>query len=252
MMFDRRRALRNYARIAAVFCLSICVFGAAQQQAASRLSANQSARPDPARWGKDIAAFEAWDRKNSPPRDALLFVGSSSIVGWETARSFPEWPVINRGFGGPHVSEVTAHFERVIAPYDFRVLVLYAGDNDIASGLSPAQVADDFAAFVERVRGKFPETPIVFLSIKPSRARWEHWEKMQEANRRIAAYCEKHPRLHYVDLSRCLLDEKSEPREELYLADRLHLNPKGYAAWDGVLLPQLKELLDNAKVNKAK
>lgn len=251
-MYLFAKNLRILGNVAAAGSLTLLLAGAIWQNAASRPLPTQVQRPDPSRWEKDIAALEAWDHKNSPPRDAILFVGSSSIVGWQTARSFPDWPVINRGFGGSHISEVTAHFDRVIAPYDFHALVLYAGDNDIAAGLSPEQVADDFAAFVERVRGKFPETPIVFLSIKPSRARWEHWGKMQEANRRIAAYCQNQPHLRYVDLSKSLLDEKNEPREELYLADRLHLNPKGYAAWDGILLPQLKELLDNVKVNKAK
>ncbi len=251
-MRDRCDFANKLGRLSVALFLSICVCGAVLQNAATRPSANQSQRPDPARWEKDIAAFENWDRKNSPPRDAILFVGSSSIVGWSTAKDLPEWPAINRGFGGSHISDVTAHFERVVAPYDFRAIVLYAGDNDIAAGCSPEQVADDFAAFVDRVRTKFREAPIVFLSIKPSRARWEHWGKMQDANARIAAYCQKHPHLRFVDLSKCLLDEKDEPREELFLADRLHLNPAGYTAWEGVLKLQLRALLDNSKENNAK
>ena len=35
-------------------------------------------------WEKNIRAFELWDSKNSYPDDAVLFVGSSSIVMWKT------------------------------------------------------------------------------------------------------------------------------------------------------------------------
>src|SRR5262245_298810 len=37
-----------------------------------------------AQWEKDVAAFEAADRTTPPPKNALLFVGSSTIVRWTT------------------------------------------------------------------------------------------------------------------------------------------------------------------------
>lgn len=244
---NRRSVVRSYAAV----CLSLCLvaWGAARQEPASKparataRASTAATRPDPSRWEKDISAFEAWDRKNTPPRDAILFVGSSSIVGWSTAEAFAEWPVINRGFGGSHLIESTYYFDRIIAPYRPRAIVLYAGDNDVAAGVPAEQVAADFSAFVERVRSKFPETPIIFLSIKPSMARWEHWPTMREANRRIAALCAEQPNLRFVDVAGPMLDEKGEPRAEFFVADRLHLSAKGYAAWERVLRPVLAELL---------
>lgn len=213
------------------------------QPAAPASPATQPAAPDPARWESAIREFEAWDRKNSTPRDAVLFVGSSSIVGWPTARSFPNVAVINRGFGGAHLADVTHYAGRIVRPHGARLVVLYAGDNDIAAGLSPEQVRDDFRAFVQRVRGDGHRGPIVFLSIKPSRARWEHWPAMQRANALIAQTCAAGENLHFVDLGRVLLGPDSQPREELFVADRLHLSEAGYAAWTAELAPVLTRLL---------
>ncbi|MBN2446341.1 MAG: hypothetical protein JXO22_06440, partial [Phycisphaerae bacterium] len=85
------------------------------------------AERDPARWDKDIAAFEHWDARNTPPRDGVLFAGSSSIRMWPTATAFPKLTVINRGFGGCFISEVNHFFDRVALPYKPRVIVFYCG-----------------------------------------------------------------------------------------------------------------------------
>ncbi|MCG3127990.1 MAG: hypothetical protein CHACPFDD_02863 [Phycisphaerae bacterium] len=216
---------------------------ALSRPASAQSAAAQQAEPDPKRWSSAIQSFEEWDRKNSHPKDALLFVGSSTIVNWHTAQSFREWPVINRGFGGSHLAEVTHYADQVVLPYAPRAIVLYAGDNDIAAGRSAEQVSNDFAAFVARVRAKLPQTPIVFLSIKPSGARWAHWPTMQDANRRIAEQCRRGEKLTFVDVGAALLNDRGVPRDELFLSDRLHLNADGYAACERVLRPVLGEVM---------
>lgn len=236
-------AIAAFPLLAAWTALSAAQTGPASRPVAAPQAATKPAAPDPARWESAIRDFEAWDRKNSPPRDPVLFVGSSSIVGWPTARSFPNLAVINRGFGGSHIAEVTHYADRVVRPYAARVIVLYAGDNDIAAGLSPEQVCADFRAFVQRVRGYGGTAPIVFLSIKPSRARWEHWPAMRRANALIAQACAAGENLHFVDLGRVLLGPDGEPRDERFVADRLHLNQAGYAAWTTELAPVLTRLL---------
>jgi len=153
--------------------------------------------------------------------------------------------VINRGFGGSHLADVTHYADRIVRPYAARVIVLYAGDNDIAAGLAPEQVRDDFRTFVRRIRGHGSRSPIVFLSIKPSRARWEHWPAMQRANALIARDCSGGDNLHFVDVGRVLLGSDGQPRDELYAGDRLHLSEAGYAAWTAELTPVLTRLLTN-------
>lgn len=205
---------------------------------------------DPQRWKADIAAFTALDAKNTPPADALLFVGSSSIVHWETARAFPEWRVINRGFGGSITADVTYYAADVIVKYRPRAIVFYSGDNDVASGLSAEQVAGDFAALLQRIRKDLPQTPVIVLSIKPSRSRWALWPVMKDANARIAAIGKTDRNFSFVDVGTVLLNERGEPRLELYESDQLHLNAAGYAAWNRVVTPVLKQVLSASQGDK--
>ena len=218
----------------------------AQSAPAGASGSAATAKPasdDPRRWEAAIRAFEEWDRKNPFPPNALLFVGSSSIVGWPTASSFGAGPVINRGFGGSHLSDVTHYSDAVVARYSPRVVVLYAGDNDIAAGKSAERVEQDFRAFVAAVRRELPQTPIVYLSIKPSTARWEFWPIARDANRRIARCCEQDATLRYVDVASPLLAADGRPRDELFNDDRLHLNERGYAVWTERLRPVVAELM---------
>jgi len=199
--------------------------------------------PDPDRFAEEIRAFEQWDRKNSAPANAVLFVGSSSIRMWATHDSFPDLPVINRGFGGSHVSHVIYFARRIVLPYAPKVIVFYAGDNDIAEGKSPEQVCTDFRSFVQLVRAAQPRVRVVYLPIKPSVARWSLWPQMQHANMLIREYCESDPQLTSVDVATPLLGSDSQPRPDLLLPDGLHLNAAGYEVWARVLTPELTRLM---------
>lgn len=206
-------------------------------------AARDPAAPDPARFGKEIAAFEAWDRQNSFPHDAILFVGSSSIRMWQTAEAFPNLPVINRGFGGSVVSDAIHFAPRIVLKYKPRLIVFYSGDNDIASGMSADRVFEDVRGFVDLVHRELPDTRLIFLPIKPSRARWSHWPEMQQVNARVADLARSDDRLDVVDTATPLLGRDGRPQHELYLADGLHLNKKGYALWNGTLLPVLQRAM---------
>jgi hypothetical protein len=163
-------------------CLSLLALLVIACGLATSAAQTTNADPDPTRFDADIRVFEAWDRQNSFPPSAVLFVGSSSIRMWPTAESFPDLSVINRGFGGSHVSDVNHFAERIVVKYRPRLVVFYAGDNDIAAGKSPQQVFDDFQAFCRIVSERLPDARILYLPIKPSLARWPLWPKMQAAN----------------------------------------------------------------------
>lgn len=197
--------------------------------------------PDAATHFEDqIRAFEAMDRKKMPPRDAILFVGSSSIRRWKTlAQDFPGIPVINRGFGGSIIPESTLHAPRIIFPYHPRRIVFYAGENDLASGASPAQVLADFEAFVTTVRGRLPGVPIDFISIKPSPIRWRLADQFKAANTLVREYANKTPQIGYIDIWPSLLGKDGAPRSDLFDPDRLHLNAAGYQLWRDIIAPRL-------------
>lgn len=195
----------------------------------------------PAKWEKEINAFEASDKTNPPPRGAILFVGSSSIRLWKNlAAAFSEHRVINRGFGGSQIDDSISLADRIILPYQPKLIVLYAGDNDIANGKSPDQVFADFQTFVRKIHRARPKTRIAFISIKPSPSRWHLADKQKAANQLIKALCEKEKQLSYIDVFTPMLGANGEPRPELFVEDKLHLNAKGYELWESVIRPCLK------------
>ncbi|MCW9706441.1 GDSL-type esterase/lipase family protein [Fodinibius salsisoli] len=200
--------------------------------------------PDPQRFESEIEQFRSWDEKNSIPSDPILFVGSSSIRFWKTAEAFPEFDVINRGFGGSHISDVQHYYHSVIGKYDPELIVFYEGDNDIAAGKPVDQVLGDYKQLIERILADKPDVHFAYVPIKPSSSRWDYWPKMKEANQRIKAYNAQNDRLHYVDLATPVLNSEGTPDDSLFLDDLLHLNEKGYARWNSVLRPVMEELVE--------
>jgi lysophospholipase L1-like esterase len=194
----------------------------------------------PPRFAAEIAAFEASDKTNPPPRNAILFTGASSIRKWKTlARDFPDHKVINRGFGGSQIIDAIYYFDRIVTPYHPKMIVFYSGGNDINSGKTPEMVVDDFKTFVQKVETTLPDTKVAFISINASPVRWKDVEKVKQANRAIAAFMAKSDRRMFIDTYSAMLDANGRPRPELYLQDRLHPNAKGYAIWTSVIAPYL-------------
>ena len=201
------------------------------------------ADPDPNRFAQEIKAFADWDGKNAVPAEPVLFVGSSSIRLWRTHESFPDLPVINRGFGGSQISDVIHFADRVVLPYQAKVIVFYAGDNDIAAGKSAQRVLADYRKFAGVVHAGRPAARIIFLAIKPSRARWPLWPEAKKANELLREFCRSDDRLAYADLNASLLGTDGTPDPGLFFDDRLHLNARGYAVWTTALAPILHQAL---------
>ena len=184
---------------------------------------------DFARWEPEIAAFEQSDRTNPPPRDVVLFIGSSTIRFWTSLqKDFPGQRVINRGFGGSEIADSTHFAERIIFPYQPRMVFLRAGGNDIHAGKSPEQVFSDFKDFVAKIRAKLPQTEVVFISLCPSVARWDQAEKEKQLNSMVEEYARSTPRLKYIETYSISLGPDGKPRPELFREDKLHFNAEGY------------------------
>ena len=203
-------------------------------------SAQSQKPPAPETWEPAIKKFEESDRQHPPEKGGVLFVGSSSIRMWESLpEDFPGVKVLNRGFGGSEIADSTYYAGRIIVPYRPRMIVLYAGDNDLANRRSPDRVSDEFKEFVERVRRELPAVKIAFVSIKPSPARWSLVKQMKSANEKIRTYVGTQKGLLYIDVFTPMLRD-GEVRKELFGADGLHMNRTGYKLWTSVVRPYLK------------
>ncbi len=201
-------------------------------------AAAQIAPPD--RWEADIAAFEAADRSDPPAAGGVVFIGSSSIRLWDTLQQdFPGTPIIQRGFGGSEIRDATRHARRIVVPYRPRLVVLYAGDNDLSEGRTPQQVREDFAAFVERVRRDLPDVAIAFIAIKPSPARANLLDAARRANALVEAYANTQRAIRTIDIFTPMLGADGQPRPELFGPDALHMNRAGYDEWVEHIAPAL-------------
>jgi lysophospholipase L1-like esterase len=210
----------------------------ATSAAAATVTGTPGSVPALDRFESEIVQFEASDRRTPPAPGGIVFVGSSSIRRWASlASDFPGLPVMNRGFGGSTLQEVNHYVPRIVLPYRPRMVVLYAGDNEIAAGRSPQRVADDYRVFVGLVRAALPSARIVFVSVKPSPSRWALIAQVRETNRLVRAITATDPLQTFVDVFTPMLGPDGHPRPELFIEDNLHMTPPGYALWRSRLAP---------------
>jgi lysophospholipase L1-like esterase len=180
-------------------------------------------------WEKEIAAFEAGDRTNPPPTNAVLFIGSSTIRFWTTlVADFPGQPVINRGFGGSEIADSTHFADRIVFPYAPKAIFFRAGGNDIDAGESPEAVFADFKDFVGTVHAKLPDTDIYFISWSATITRWKNRDKEKILNDSVKQLAAQTPHLKYIETGDLVLGADGKPRPELFRADGIHLNAAGY------------------------
>src|SRR6185503_19118615 len=169
-----------------------------------------------------------------------VFIGSSTIRLWKTlAQDFPDHRVINRGFGGSEIVDSTHFADRVIFPYQPRMVLLRAGGNDLWAGKSAEQIFADFKEFAATIHRKLPDTEVVFISLSPSIARWKQADKEKAANAMIKEYTQAKPRLSYIETYDMVLGADGKPREELFVDDKLHFNAEGYKLLTARVRPHL-------------
>jgi lysophospholipase L1-like esterase len=190
-------------------------------------------------WEESMATFAAADREHAPPPGGIVFVGSSSIRLWDNLETYFSAPpvIVKRGFGGSKMSDCTRYLNRLVLPYKPHLVLVYAGDNDLAEGKSPQDVLRSFTSFVETIHKELPATRIAYISIKPSPARAALVPQMRETNQLIHQYTAHEKNLEFIDVFDPMLDSAGQPRPELFRADALHLNAAGYALWKTIIAP---------------
>ena len=195
------------------------------------------------KWEADIVKLEEQDRSQPDPKDAILFIGSSSIRRWtDLDADLSPRKTINRGYGGAKFSDLAVYIDRIVNPHQFKALVIFVG-NDIAGkddDKSPAEVARLFKYIVDQVRKTHAAEPIFLLAITPTLSRFKAWPEIQRANAELAKVCEAGKSLHFIATEKFYLDEAGNPIEKYFVEDMLHQNRQGYQVWSRLV----KEHLD--------
>jgi lysophospholipase L1-like esterase len=228
--------MRSRIHAPALVALSAMIFAWASPLAA------QVDDPDPSRYTDTFDDWATSDSENTTPTDPIVFIGSSSINFWRTAFDFPQFLVINRGFGGSQASDATFWVHQGVLKYDPSVVVYYEGDNDTSVGKKAPQIFEDMREFAEAVQRVSPRTHIVYLSVKPGPARWDVWGEAQATNALLEEFAAGRDNVHYVDVGSAMIGPDGQPIPELFVRDGIHMTPAGYEVWTRILTPVLAGL----------
>lgn len=200
------------------------------------------AQEKPAFWN-DIENFKTLNKENPPPKNAILFVGSSSFTMWkDVGEYFPDKTIINRGFGGSSLFDLNFYSDELLKPYQPNQIVIYCGENDFAGNekLKPRQVFNRYKHFYAEIRKYYPTIPVDYVSIKLSPSREHLWPKFVATNALIKKFMDKQPNAEYIDITKAMNDSSGKIRKDLFLEDMLHMKPEGYQLWKKEMEPYLQ------------
>jgi lysophospholipase L1-like esterase len=210
--------------------------------AACNTNSKQERKPvaDQPFWN-DIQNFKKQDSISFPPKNAILFIGSSSFTKWTDVQDyFPGYTILNRGFGGSTLLDEMRYVNDIVFPYQPKQIIIYCGENDLASSdtVTAIIVVDRFKKLFQMIREK-TEAPIAYVSMKPSPSRRHLLPKMREGNQLIKDFLATQKNTVFIDVHQKMLDLTGEPIPEIFLEDSLHMNAKGYAIWQKEIQPYL-------------
>lgn len=195
-------------------------------------------------WDAEITKLEAKANKRPDLIGGVVFTGSSSIKNWKTlTKDFNGIPVINMGFGGSELADAVYYIDRLVLQFKPRVVVLYSGENDINAGVPVRRVLEDLKQFISLVHKSDSNTRVIVVSLKPSPSREKHLGKVRDYNRLASDYVKSCPNVEFVDVFTPMLTPDGKFRDELYVADRLHMTPTGYAIWTDLLGPVVRKAI---------
>lgn len=192
----------------------------------------------------EIQDFKTQDSLHFPPKHAILFLGSSSFRKWtDVQKAFPEYEVINRGFGGSTFPDAIRYMDQIVYPYQPRQIFIYEGDNDLASSdnITADSVLNRFKELFFLLRKNLPKTTIDFVSIKPSPSRLSLMPEMEKANSLIKNFLKDKKNSAFIDVYHSMLDKNGVPDKSIFGPDELHMNAKGYAIWQRIIKPYLRK-----------
>ncbi len=191
----------------------------------------------------EINVFIKKDSIAMPAANSILFVGSSSFNYWkDISNYFPGYPIINRGFGGSSLTDIIHFNQETILKYKPKQIYIYCGENDIAASdtITPQIVFERFKTLYTIIRNHLGnKIPIMYVSIKPSVARWSMEDKFVTANSLIRNFINKQKQTQFLDVHAAMLDSNGEVFKDIFIADKLHMNAKGYAIWQKIIAPTL-------------
>lgn len=215
--------------------LVVAAFGTGEYRAFAQAQAPAGNRFEP-----NVRLYEEADRKEAPPKNAILLAGDSQFFRWKTLHEdLPDFTIVNRGIDSFQTSDLIYFADRLVLPYQPRMIVLHVGGNDVNNGKTPEQILADFKTFVAIVRKTMPNVPILYSSITPGPGRWNQAPQRKLTNQTIKDYIATQKNLGFIDLWDAMLTKDGQPREDIWVEDRIHPNHEGYLIRVKIMRPLL-------------
>ena len=190
----------------------------------------------------EINDFRKLDKEYFPEKGRILFTGSSSIRFWNSLeKDMKPLKVLNRGFGGAHISHVIHHFDDIVRPYSPKAIVFFCGTNDLTALKTPEETLNDFKKFLNLVKNEFGTIKVYMIGIKPSVDRLYLDEEERVFNNSVSFLAKEDPYLEYINVWDLMLNEDGTRMPDLYVEDGLHMNPKGYEIWTQLVRESLNK-----------
>jgi len=196
---------------------------------------------DPLRFDQEVKKLIAGDTAITRKK-LILFTGSSSIRFWgDIKKYYPQYNVVNRGFGGSQMSDLVYYTDKLILPYNPERIFIYEGDNDLAAGKKPEEILAGADSILKSIRTHLSKkVPVFFISPKPSLARWKLKDQYILYNKILKDWIGYQKNVTYIDMWTPLLNEEGYPKKGIFIEDGLHLNSQGYLIWARVIEPYLR------------
>jgi lysophospholipase L1-like esterase len=187
---------------------------------------------DASRFQEEILEIQKkYETQLDSTKETIVFTGSSSIRTWKNLQEiFPEYQIVNSGFGGSQATDLLVYTDELILQYNPKKVFIYEGDNDLNDLKKPKKIIYVTKEIIAKIRNYNPGTRIVLISAKPSLARWHLKRKYKGLNRRFNRLCKKEQDLDYANIWDIMFDGK-KLRQDIFIEDGLHLNSKGYELW---------------------
>lgn len=196
---------------------------------------------DPNRFKAQVDELFNKEYNFTPNKKLVVFAGSSSIRMWKDVQDyFPEYNVINNGFGGSHFSDLIFYYDQLILKQKPEIVFIYEGDNDIAGEKKPGLIKRQARELYKRIRSDLPETKIIFISPKPSIARVNLKKEYIKLNKRLKKFCNRKQNLEFADVWHPAVDDNGDVFQDIFIEDGLHMNKKGYDIWGKVISQYLE------------
>ncbi len=167
------------------------------------------------------------------PQGGTVLMGSSSIQLWtESEADLGPLHSVNVGIGGSIVSTWFPLVDTLVTPFHPQAVVIYVGANDLHNNHTPpADVFTELEQLIRQIHSALPNARLYYVTVYTTGAYPQIRQDDEALNDMVQQLAAQTDYLEYIDCATALLDPQGNVRDDIFLADKVHLNEVGYSIW---------------------